>query len=184
MIRLSQSSHSKVNGRSATLIATLVCVVIGVAFLPERETNDFPEPPPRRPRPEITQASLHQTKLKLVRAQWPAITLEDALEANPFQVIFENDELQPTIENVADDSSESVLQTNSELRSLENVNIIFENAYGRVAMIGSRLVKVGDMLPEGQVVKITSDEVMVDVQSAVEIPEADPEQPVIVTEES
>ncbi|MFG0263195.1 MAG: hypothetical protein ACF788_12455 [Novipirellula sp. JB048] len=45
----------------------------------------------------------------------------------------------------------------------EDVDIIYENAFERVAVIDSRLVRVGDMLDDGRVVEITPDDVIIEM---------------------
>ncbi|EMI21467.1 hypothetical protein RMSM_01611 [Rhodopirellula maiorica SM1] len=173
-------STSSLTPKKLALIVVLVGVLGFVLFSPEQKSDEFDMPPSLRKSRAITKASFRKSSDNLAAAaDWPDVNLDHVLATNPFETIFVKaqtpvaikEEEKPEVPQVV--ATPVVIeptpvepQTTIEHRPHDEVEIIYENTSGRIAVIGSKLVRVGDILPQGRVVEITPKQVIV----AVEIP--------------
>lgn len=173
-------STSSLTPKKFALIAVLVGVLGFVLFAPKDEGQEFDTPPSLRTNRAITKVSFQKSPDNLHSpVRWPDVHLEHVLATNPFETIFVKQKApvakQPKIEAppvvaqvVVDETIAVEPKTTIEHRPHEEVKIIYENTSGRVAVIGSTRVRVGDVLPEGRVVEITPNHVIVAVEVAVD----------------
>jgi hypothetical protein len=94
---------------------------------------------------------------------WPTVSLEDVLAVNPFEPLPEAE--QTEVEPAVADSGGALPGDAPPIppkpkRPYAKVEAILETGGVRVAVIDSKAVRVGDVLPHGRVVEITSDAVI------------------------
>ena len=175
-------STSSLTPKKLVLIVVLVGILGFVLFFPEEESSEFNMPMSRRSTQTVTRTSLQKASDNLhAPVDWPDVNLERVLATNPFETIFVKKQEKKATEEpvtkaiivqpvVAEQVMPAEVKMVIEHRRHDEVEIIYENVSGRVAVIRSKRVREGDVLPEGRVVEITPNHVIV----AVEVP-VDPE---------
>ncbi|TWU20986.1 hypothetical protein Pla52o_40180 [Novipirellula galeiformis] len=192
MSRSTFLSTSSLSPQKMVLISFLIGILGFVVFWPEESSSELDIPTSRSSaRLSPSAANKETSDSEHPRARWPEYNLATVLAANPFETILvsapqptvvktatpkipaakpeENQE--PTPEETTAIAEVTALelthkeeqQVTPEFVPHDKVDIIYENATERVAVIDSRLVRVGDVLSEGRVVEITADHVIIEV---------------------
>ncbi|GAA5507631.1 hypothetical protein [Novipirellula caenicola] len=179
-------STSSLTPKKLALIVVLVGVLGFVLFSPAQESTEFEIPSTRRDYRAITNTSFQKSQDNVTAPiRWPDVRLQQVLQTNPFETIFvkkqESVSTEPEVKAV-EIPTEPVVEpiaavepkTKIEHRPHDAVEIIYQNTSGRIAVIESQLVRVGDVLPQGRVVEITPSHVIIAVEVPVESAASEP----------
>ena len=167
MTAVKSSLKFTLSRRNGVLFSALAAVLIFAAFLPPVESSD--EELKTAPKSEIklAEVSYHATADSIPSPNhWPNLNLSDALAVNPFAPILVTRSSQPSSQSANEGDPSTTLATAAKGQAHDNVEIIYENDRERVAVIGSRIVRVGDRVPEGRIIEIKAKEVILDVQDS------------------
>jgi hypothetical protein len=161
------------NVKNGSVIAILGVILAAVLFWPQ---EDDAAPADNRAvtsrlvtKPVVNRTSI--TKTEKPTAQWPQVTLDEVLACNPFAkiaVVSEVVEQPKSVDIPVPDPP--IPEPTTELRSLEHVEVIYQHGDQRLAMIDSKIVRVGDLIPAGRIHAITEREVIVEVTTDPELP--------------
>ncbi len=118
--------------------------------------------------PSLPQTSLHQPLPEAMHRPWPTAQLDDVVALDIFQTLRSQrpvvtseakiNATDPDPLNVTDDLD----PVPAPRIAVGNLQAVYQDAQGMVAILDSRIVRVGDVLPDGtRVAAITSKEIFV-----------------------
>lgn len=101
------------------------------------------------------------------KPNWPTAGLADALAFNPFEPFAESPVVSPAPsegdESPSEQDPDLIAATSSNQKVGIKIDVIYETAGERVAVVNSRIVRVGDDLTQGRVVEITPTDIVVEL---------------------
>jgi hypothetical protein len=155
---------AQTNDRRKKVAAGLLLVVfVTVLYSQFGGAGEDPEVPtrPKRPSPVAAATAKPQTR------RWPQASLSETLKNDPFAQLRQAEktpeEAEPDPELAQRQSEEA---SKASAASLENqrVRAIVSTKQGPVALFGTKLIKVGDMIDGARVVEIRPDGIIVEPQ--------------------
>ena len=167
----SDESQPKKNQAALWAVAGFLVLVLAVYHLRGGEEDkaegpaEYKTPPPPR---STSQRGTPDIKADQPAINWPEISFDELVEHDPFRPEKNLEEMilgtpadqaaRQTVEQALEESREDRLQQESLARELSSpdrqVRLLFQSPSGAAAMIGDRVVHVGDKLDSYQVLEI------------------------------
>lgn len=165
-------TNSPISTSQIALIAVLGLIFIAVLVMQfgggesdVTEVESAPAPPVAGS-PAGTPAAVAASAAKQAtpRTAWPRISLEEAAGYDPFSLHGNaGSQISAALRGSTDQSTEAeqaaktARSTTLHALQSQGVNVVFQDQQGAVAMVGTRLVRVGDLLDGYRVMKIGPD---------------------------
>lgn len=151
-----------VTPRQAVMIGVLGIVLIGAIYWPadDEAALDAGAGPPAPP--AAARLAAQRAKAQVKTKTWPQVSLDAALEHDPFSSPLLTAR-PPIVETVSDDVP-TVVGPSADLLALkqDGVTMILRDGAGRVAKVGERTLRVGDVIDGYRVVAIEMDGVVLE----------------------
>jgi hypothetical protein len=164
MVNSNHSSNSARERVKLVLVPILALILGAILLWPEDEDPSALSSAELASPEEIAKLSPGKTAgSRNLIASWPEVNLERVMAVSPFDPLA-FDASQPSADsetNLAEEQKHAAPQEGESKPSLK-IEMIYEAAGQLVAVVGGRIVHVGDALEGGRVVKITPVELVLE----------------------
>ncbi len=152
--------------RMKLAVIPILAAILGFVLTKEDDSHPTPVLQAEKPRETLVSTS--------AKMAWPEFQLEEIAVLQPFRTLKQLENLQ-TAENQEGITSKTVPGTKGQATATEvlQVRAIFQTPSGASALLGDRVVRVGDILSDGKrVIAIHPQGVEVAEQQQAETPES------------